>query len=155
MPRGWNDAANLVELVAEEIEPHRIRKVARVHVDGAAARAERARAIKLARVRKPARLKRVNQIIELVDARCLCARHVCKLEASGKRQRRGSLRFRRRQHAQQRPRAGNHHHLAPCLQRMRRLHAARDGGQIRRLLRKRKIGALGKAQHLVFAKVGR
>lgn len=50
LARGWHDAADLVQLVAEEVEAHRIGQVAGEHVHGAAAHGEGARAVQLAGV---------------------------------------------------------------------------------------------------------
>ena len=155
LPGGWHDAADLVQLVAEEVEPHRVHQVAGEHVQGAAAHGERAGAVQLSGVLVAALLQGPRHVPELGYARRLRALHVRQLAAGLEHKRQVHVRPRRRQRAHERAGARHHHGLAAGGQRMHGLHAARCLGRVARLAAPRVVGALGEAHDALVAQVRR
>ena len=151
LPRGGHDAANLVQLVAEEVEPHRKGQVAGEHIHGAAAHGEGARAVQLAGVGVAGGLQGAGQVAQLLDA---LDAHILKLLAGRKRDRARSIRLYWRQQAQQRPGARHHHDFAAALERPGGLHALGDDATIGRLRVEGVIHALREAQHALLPHIG-
>ena len=151
LPRGRHDAADLVQLVAEEVEPHRKGQVAGEHIHGAAAHGEGARAVQLAGVGVAGGLQGAGQVAQLLDA---LDAHILELLAGRKRDRPRSVRLYRRQQAQQRPGARHHHDFAAALERPGGLHALGDDAAIGRLRVEGVIRALREAQHALLPHIG-
>ena len=155
LPGGGHDAADLVQLVAEEVEPHRVHQVAGEHVQGAAAHGERAGAVQLSGVLVAALLQGPRHVPELGYARRLRALHVRQLAAGLEHERQVHVRPRRRQRAHERTGARHHHGLAAGGQRMHGLQAARRLGRVARLAAPRVVGALGEAHDALVAQICR
>ena len=151
LARGWHDAADLVQLVAEEVEAHRIGQVAGEHVHGAAAHGEGARAVQLAGVGVAGGFQGAGQVSQLLDA---LDAHILKLLASRKRDRPRGVRFHRRQQTQKRPSARHHHDFAAALERPSGLHALGDDATVGRLRVEGDIGTLREAQHALLPHIG-
>ena len=151
LARGGHDAADLVQLVAEEVEPHRIGQVAGERIHRAAAHGEGARAVQLAGVGVAGGFQGAGQVAQLgyaLDA------HSLELLAGRKRQGPRGVRFRRRQQAQQRPGARHYHDFAAALERPCRLHALGDDATVGRLRVEGVIRALREAQHALLPHIG-
>ena len=155
LPGRGHDAADLLQLVAEEVQAHRIGEVAGEHVHGAAAHGERAGAVELPGVDVAALLERADEVAELGHARRLRTRHVRKLAPGLERDGQKRARARGRQRAQKRPSARHHDGLPARRERMRRLHAARHLGRIARLGGEGEVRAFGEAQDALLSQVGR
>ena len=151
LPRGGHNAADLVQLVAEEVEPHRKGQVAGEHIHGAAAHGEGARTVQLAGIGVAGGLQGAGQVAQLLDA---LDAHILKLLAGRKRDRPRSIRLYRRQQAQQRPGARHHHDFAAALERPGGLHALGDDAAIGRLGVEGVIRALREAQHALLPHIG-
>ena len=152
---GGHDAADLVQLVAEEVEPHRVHQVAGEHVQGAAAHGERAGTVQLSGVLVTALLQGPRHVPELGYARRLRALHVRQLAAGLERKRQMDVRPHRRQRAHERAGAGHHHGLAAGRQGVHDLHAPRCLGRIARLAAPRVVGALREAHDALVAQIRR
>ena len=148
-----DDAADFVELVAEEVEADGIDEVAGEHVDGAAAHAERPGAVELAGVGISAIDERLRQVLELGDAGALRARHVGKLRSRGERDGQKHLFADGRERAEERPGARDDDHVAAFGERMRRRHALGDAGGIGRFRGEHVVGALGEAHDALLPQV--
>ena len=155
LPGGGHDAADLLQLVAEEVQPHRVHEVAGEHVDRAAAHGEGAGAVQLAGVPVAALLQRMGKVLELRDARRLGAGHGRQLAAHRKRHRHVHVGARRRQRAHERAGAGHHHDLAAAGQRVHGLHAPCNLRRVAGLRHEGVVAALGKAHDALVAQVGR
>ena len=76
LTRGGHDAADLVQLVTEEVKANGEAQVSRIHINGTAARAKGSRAVKLASIGEPTRFQGMDKVIEILDARRLGTGHV-------------------------------------------------------------------------------
>ncbi len=152
LPGRGKEAADLVQLIAEEIQAHRERQVAGEHVDGAALHAERARAVQFPRVLIAHGNQAALKVVEAGNAALGIFGKVC---AHTKAQRLGDVRRRRGDAPQKGPRRGNHDNGLTGLQGPQRPQArAVQAGLGRRVQRERVARVVGEAQHALFAHEG-
>ena len=145
-------AADLIKLVAEEIQPNGKRQVAREHIDSATLHAERARAVQFARVLVAHENKATLKVVEAGDA-ALGA--FGKVRSHTKAQRFCYPRRRRGNAPQKGTCRRNHDNRLAGLQRPQRAQArAMQAGLGRRIERKRVARIIGEAQHALFTHEG-
>ena len=164
LARRGDDAPDLVDLVAEEVDAHGIGEIAGEHVERAAVDAEGAGAVELAGVDVAAVFQSARCVLEgFRDATRAqlrrqgvrpLARGVGELASRLDHERRLDVCGSGRQRAHERAGTCDHHPRLPARERPRRLHPARDLAGVGRLRGKRRVGALGKEQHPVLAQVG-
>ena len=150
-----HDATDLVQLVAEEVQPHGKLRVAGEHVDNAALDGEGARSLQLARVLVAALLERTQEVVELRKIRLFGAGHVHELTTCHERQRHMNARIGGRQHAQQGTRARHDDAVASLRQHVRRFQPARHRTWVARLGVEGHVSALAETEHALVAQVCR
>ena len=132
LPGRGKEAADLVELVAEEIEAHRVCQVARVHIDGTSLHAERARAIELPGVFVAHGNQAMFKAFETIDT---WLRVVCQISARNQPKRACHLLFRRCYTAQKRTRRSHHNDRLSLLQRPQRFQPAAMEARLQRRIK--------------------
>ena len=154
LARRGHDAPDLVELVPEEVEPHRIRQVAGKDVDDSAANAERTGTLELAGVLVASLLQNACHVAELGHVELLGARHICELAACHERERLVNALGQGRKRAQQRPRRGHDDDRRRRRKGVRRLHPARHLARVWFFRTPWRIASLGEVQHALIAHIG-
>jgi len=151
---GGHDAADLVQLVTEEVEAHRVWQVAGEHVYDATFHGERAGALEVARVLVAALLEDAKHVVELRHAQPLGSGHISKFAPRAEHERLVKPRLRGRQLAQQRAGRRDHHGIAARGQHVCRLQPTRYLARVGRLQGEGRVAALREVQHAVVAQIG-
>ena len=152
LPRPRHDAADLLHLVAEEVDAHGIDEVAREDVERAATHGKRAGAVKLPGVRVAARDEFALEVAKLFHAfDAELGKLASRLEDDGHVDPVRCL----REPAHERAGACHHHDRTPLGKRMRRLEALGDDARRRKFGRVGEVGALREPEDALVAEVGR